>query len=80
MAKANRLKLIENKLNKIDLETKKYNEKIDKLFSEKQSLLEEKEDIEKENLWKACKSSGLKMSDILSLVSVAREENNDKKK
>ena len=39
MAKTNRLKLIENKLNKIDSETKKYNEKIDKLFLEKQSLL-----------------------------------------
>lgn len=78
MARTNRLKLIENKINKNDLETKKYNEKIDKLFLEKQSLLEEKEDIEKENLWKACKSSGLKMSDILSLVSAARETSYEK--
>lgn len=80
MAKANRLKLIENKLNKIDLETKKYNEKIDKLFLEKQSLLEEKENIEKENLWEICKKNGLKFNDILSLVNVAKEENKDEKK
>ena len=80
MARTNRVKVIENKLNRIDSETKKYNEKIDKLFLEKQSLLEEKEEIEKENLWKACKSSGLKMSDILSLVSAAKEESKDEKK
>lgn len=80
MAKTNRLKLIENKLNKIDSETKKYNEKIDKLFLEKQSLLEEKENIEKENLWEICKKNGLKFNDILSLVNAAKEESKDEKK
>ena len=75
MTKSNKLQTLETKIGKIDNQIKKYNEKIDSLFLQRESILNEKEQLEKDELWEICQTSGLKLEQVIVLLNAAKEEN-----